>query len=160
MAQIIQAPNNEKIKYKSVFLAGGITNCNNWQLEVSNYLKVLNNITIINPRNNNFNILDNLNQIKWEFNQLEKMDIFSMYFCNSVSNQPICLYELGRNILKMQIRFPNDWWERIVISIENGYQRELDVVEQLKLCAPKLRVFTNTTPRSHSMRIAEAFAKI
>ena len=83
-----------------------------------------------------------------------------MYFCNSESNQPICLYELGRNILKMQIRFPNDWWERIVISIENGYQRELDVVEQLKLCAPKLRVFTNTTPRSHSMRIAEAFAKI
>ena len=99
-------------------------------------------------------------QIKWEFEHLEKTDIFSIYFCNSGSVQPICLYELGRNIVRMQQRFPNDWEDRIVISIENGYSRYLDVVEQTSLCAPKLWININATPKSHAMRIGEKFAKL
>lgn len=163
MAQLIKAPSEEKPKYISVFLAGGITNCGDWQKEVEEHLSSIQELSVINPRNDKFDVTDisaSRKQIKWEFEHLEKTDIFSIYFCNSGSVQPICLYELGRNIVRMQQRFPNDWEDRIVISIENGYSRYLDVVEQTSLCAPKLWININATPKSHAMRIGEKFAKL
>ena len=87
-------------------------------------------ITIFNPRQEHFNVSDksaSYKQISWEFERLEQMDIFSMYFCNDDSDQPICLYELGRNIIRMQNRFPSDWEKRIIISVEDGYKRKEDV---------------------------------
>ena len=146
MAQLIKAPSEEEPKYISVFLAGGITNCWDWQKEVEKYLADIEEVSVINPRNDKFDVTNakaSKNQIKWEFERLEKADIFSMYFCNSDSVQPICLYELGRNIVRMQQRFPNDWEDRIIISIENGYSREFDVIMQIKLCASRLWIFTN-----------------
>ena len=56
-----------------------------------------------------------------------------MYFCSGESDQPICMYELGRNILRMQMRFPSDWEKRIVISVEDGYKRKQDVIIQTDL---------------------------
>lgn len=41
----------------SIFLAGGITNCPNWQQEAISYLSKL-NLTIYNPRRENFPIND------------------------------------------------------------------------------------------------------
>lgn len=99
MSQIITAPSIEKPIYTSIFLAGGITNCKDWQKEVIKELE-FENISIFNPRQENFDITDknaSFKQISWEFERLEQMDIFSMYFCNSESDQPICMYELGRN---------------------------------------------------------------
>lgn len=40
-----------------------------------------------------------------------------MYFCESESVQPICMYELGRNLIRMQQRFP-DFYNRIIIGVE------------------------------------------
>ena len=120
MSQIIIAPNQEEAIFHSVFLAGGISNCTDWQSEVIKYLDK-EDITIFNPRRKNFDITDlsaTTQQIKWEFNRLEKMDIFSMYFCESKSDQPICMYELGRYVERMRVRFPLDWEERIIISVE------------------------------------------
>ena len=88
-----------------VFLAGGITNCPNWQNEVIEELrkfKDTDSLVVFNPRRDNFPIHDtnaSQEQIAWEFKWLERMDIFSMYFSGSESDQPICMYELGRNIL-------------------------------------------------------------
>ena len=163
MAHLIKAPSQEEPKYISVFLAGGITNCENWQKEVEKYLSNIEKISVMNPRNDTFDVTNeqaSKNQIKWEFDRLEKADIFSMYFCNSESVQPICLYELGRNIVRMQQRFPNDWEDRIIISVENGYSRESDVIMQTKLCASRLLVFTNATPYSHAVKIDEKVTKI
>lgn len=163
MAQIIKAPSKEEPKYISVFLAGGITNCGDWQKEVEKHLDHIEELSVINPRNDKFDITNekaSKNQIKWEFDRLERADIFSMYFCNSGSVQPICLYELGRNIVRMQQRFPNDWEDRIVISIENGYSREFDVIMQTRLCASRLWIFTNASPYSHAMIIGEKISKI
>ena len=163
MAQLIKAPSEEKPKYNSVFLAGGITNCRDWQKEVEERLSYIQKLSVINPRNDKFDITDesaSRKQIKWEFERLEKADIFSIYFCNSDSVQPICLYELGRNIVRMQQRFPNDWEDRIVISIENGYSRYLDVIEQVSLCAPRLWVNINATPIAHAMCIGEKNARL
>ncbi len=175
MIQVIAAPSVEKPLCPSVFLAGGITKCQDWQNEV---IKILQNkddeddnfmpysgesftymplspynMTIFNPRQEHFDITDSkasYKQILWEFERLECADIFSMYFCESESDQPICMYELGRNIVRMQNRFPNDWEQRIIISVEAGYKREQDVLIQTDLCAPILCVNRHIDPKVHA----------
>lgn len=138
--KIITAPQNynKQSDQISVFLAGGITNCPEWQNEVIRKLEDfdLQKLVIYNPRQEHFNITDpnaSYKQISWEFQYLENMDIFSMYFSDGDSDQPICMYELGRNLIRMQNRFPNDWKERIIITCENGYRRKLDVYIQTRL---------------------------
>jgi len=162
MAQIITAPNIETPVFPSVFLAGGITNCDDWQQKVIEELKYK-DITIFNPRQNQFDVTDksaSYRQIVWEYERLEKMDIFAMYFCNSDSDQPICMYELGRNILRMQNRFPSSWQKRIIISVEDGYKRQEDVIIQTSLCAPDLLVHTGVTPELHAYRIKNSLRTI
>lgn len=136
----ITAPQNYYYKNSDikVFLAGGITNCANWQQEVIDLLNndesQLENLVILNPRRENFPINDPcaaFEQIEWEYKMLEQCDIFSMYFSAGESDQPICMYELGRNILRMQMRFPSDWEKRIIISVEDGYKRKSDVFMQV-----------------------------
>ena len=131
----------------SVFLAGGITNCEDWQTEVikllqkNNYPTDIENLVIFNPRRENFPINDPnaaQEQIEWEFNALEKCDIFSMYFSGGDSDQPICMYEIGRNIVRMQMKHPLDWMERIIITVEKGYKREQDVRIQTQLACGEL----------------------
>ena len=74
-----------------VFLAGGITGCEDWQLATiaeidslaSNFPEIYENLVILNPRRVEFQINDPnaaTEQINWEFNMLEKCDMFSMYF--------------------------------------------------------------------------------
>jgi len=122
-----------------VFLAGDITNCKNWQktviAELEKSLEANHNEFIIyNPRQENFDITNknaSYDQIAWEYNFLNKMDMFCMYFVNSESDQPICMYELGRYVSEMQHRFPYDWTERIIVFVEDGYKRRDDVIAQL-----------------------------
>lgn len=162
MSQIITAPNERSPDYISVFLAGGITNCANWQEKVISELE-FEDVTVFNPRQLAFDITDknaSLKQIMWEYDRLEQMDVFSMYFCKSESDQPICMYELGRNILRMQNRFPNDWDKRIVVSIESGYKRKRDVIIQLNLCASRLFVESNATPDLHAQYIKNCIRKL
>lgn len=120
-----------------VFLAGGITNCPNWQNTVINQLQwVDDNLLVCNPRRENFPIgvrSESFKQVEWEYRWLERMDIFSMYFSGGESDQPICMYELGRNLLRIQTRFPFDWEKRIVITCEKGYRRRDDVYIQTGL---------------------------
>ena len=163
MAQIITAPSIELPKFPSVFLAGGITNCKEWQKEVIKELEYC-DISLFNPRQEHFDVSDksaSYKQILWEFERLEKMDIFSMYFCNDNSDQPICMYELGRNIIRMQNRFPNDWEKRIVVSVEDGYKRKADVLIQTELATGgKIFVDGDATPESHAYYIKRAARSI
>jgi len=121
-----------------VFLAGGITNCQEWQNKIINILKNEDdNLIIFNPRRKNFPINDptaSFEQIKWEFNYLEQCDIFSMYFDGTKqSDQPICFYELGRNIERMKQKFYKDWFNRITISVDTNFKRYKDVIIQTML---------------------------
>jgi hypothetical protein len=145
-------PNPNDVK---IFMAGGITKCKDWQKDIIEDLTCLSNIekmsrspllkdvwnrlVLFNPRRENFPIHDpnaSLDQIKWEFKWLEECDFFLMHFCDSESVQPICMYELGRNLVRMQQKFPNDYLHRIMICIEPGYSREQDVVIQTELAFP------------------------
>ena len=162
MSQIITAPSVEKPLYVSLFLAGGITNCKEWQKDVIRELES-EDVSIYNPRQDHFDITNknaSYEQIVWEYERLEQMDLFSMYFCNDNSDQPICMYELGRNIVRMQNRFPSDWQKRIIIGVEDGYRRTQDVVIQTHLCAPSIFVDDDATPETHAQRIRSAVRKV
>ena len=166
--KVITAP-EEYIKQKDdiiVFLAGGISSCPNWQQEVINHLQLMEdsdeinlyNLVICNPRRENFPIHDpdaSEKQVTWEFKWLEECDIFSMYFCNSESVQPICMYELGRNIAKIQEKHPITFDNRIIVSIEQNYKRSIDVILQTKLATNnKINPLYGINPEKHALLIA------
>jgi len=149
-----------------VFLAGGITKCSNWQKEVIDYLEKehksnLDDLVICNPRRDNFPI-DDLSaaaaQINWEFDMLEHCDIFSIYFDKSESDQPICMYELGRNICRMQMRFPTDWENRIIVSSDVNYRRYNDVILQKTLATNDS--YVNTSLFHHCKSIYESYIDV
>lgn len=170
--RIITAPNHYHYNKGDIrcFLAGGITNCPDWQSEVISCLQKeenkkngtdLSRLVIFNPRRSNFPINDpNVaeQQITWEFDHLEKCDIFSMYFCNSDSDQPICMYELGRNLLKIHRDWSDNWNSRIIVSVENGYRRQKDVEIQVNLATDSnIVVKTGATPENHAKYIITSY---
>lgn len=125
-----------------VFLAGGIQKCDEWQARVARNLASSRywgdgKVTLYNPRQSAFDMSDpraGEKQIRWEYDYLNKMDVFSMFFYGPTeSDQPICFYELGRYIEVMKRRFPRDWWLRIVVTAMRGFRRLEDVVIQTRL---------------------------
>ena len=50
-----------------------------------------------------------------------------MFFAEGPSQQPICLYELGRNLVMMQNRFPISFLNRIIVACSPDYSRSSDV---------------------------------
>ena len=144
MIKVVTAPERVDFSKKSIkiFLAGGIQKCPMWQDRVIKNLTTVDmesdiDVYLMNPRRPNFPIHDPSaadEQIKWEFEMLEKCDIFSMYFANTLeSDQPICFYELGRYIERIKKRFPLDWNDRIVVTCEKGFRRWKDVDVQTSL---------------------------
>ena len=157
------------------FLGGGITNCPEWQNEVaSNFAKYnakfpgeLDRLVVFNPRRENFPIDDPnaaQQQISWEFNWLQKMDVFSMLFSSGESDQPICMYELGRNLQRMAMRFPTDFAERVVISCDPSYKRAQDVKIQTHLAFSEFGVtptiVDGADPLVHMYQIIKAYKHV
>lgn len=132
-----------------VFLAGGICKCIKWQdMVIGDFLNDdtidlsndFNNVCLINPRRTDWIEEPGAaqKQIEWEFDMIENCDVFTMYFAGGESDQPICMYELGRNILKMRYEYPNTWTERIVITCDMNYKRLNDVLIQTRLASDGL----------------------
>lgn len=167
--RVIKAPNDYERQRHDVicFLAGGITDCPDWQTEVvESLLRMerndidLSQLVIMNPRRENFPINDpsaNEEQIQWEFKWLEECDIFSMYFAPGESVQPICMYELGRNILRMQQKYMVSWQDHLVISVADGYKRSKDVLVQANLAIGRDIVPEHVTPQDHAHAILMAY---
>ncbi len=115
----------------SVFLAGGISGCPDWQRELAKLL-IMTNYAVLNPRRKEF--IDSQAaaeaQIEWEFMNLRKADVISFWFCKEAI-QPIALYELGA-------------WSMtdtpLVVGVEKGYPRELDVRAQTAFARPDVHV--------------------
>jgi hypothetical protein len=132
--EYIEAPEkySKSLNLKSVFLAGGITDCPDWQSEI---VKLLNDIDValLNPRRKNFPI-NNPNasrgQIKWEFDHLRKADIILFWF-PAESVCPIALYELGAWCMTNK---------PISLGMAAGYQRKIDIQEQLALVRPEIKI--------------------
>lgn len=131
MAIIIESPNDvysiEHNKNIKLFLAGGISNCPDWQAEIIKDLKNIKNLSIYNPRRKDFP-MDNVNaaesQITWEYNKLKESDIILFWFSKGSLN-PIVLYELGK--------WGNSSHTCIIIGLDPEYERSQDVYYQTKL---------------------------
>ena len=113
---------------RTVFLAGGITNCPNWQQEMCSLLQDT-DLILLNPRREHFPIEDPnaaQEQITWEHNQLRMADAILFWFpCETLC--PIVLYELGA-------------WSMadkpIFVGVHPDYRRRQDVEIQTHLTRP------------------------
>ena len=157
MVKEIVAPNLYTPNYNevSVFLAGGIVGCEEWQrmvIEDLNRYDDVDNLVVYNPRRKFFDLNDlnaTENQIEWEYKYLRDCDIFSMYFDND-QIQPICMYELGRHLRGNSINN--------VISVCENYPMRLDVMHQVRLASHgHFYVDMLATPKKHAERIHDAY---
>jgi hypothetical protein len=130
----VEAPTEYAAKpgEQSLFLAGGITDCPNWQSWMVERL-TNSGLILLNPRRANFP-LDDPNtastQIAWEHKHLRLATAIIFWFCAATLN-PIVLYELGA-------------WSMtdkpIFVGVEPGYERSLDVQLQTKLARPDVKI--------------------
>lgn len=82
-----------------------------------------------------------------------------MYFAESNSDQPICMYELGRNLVRMQDRFPDE--VRSIISVEDEYSRKEDVIIQSRLTETRICLNTdNVSPELHAKYIYDTYSSL
>ncbi len=144
---ITDGPPGQWVLQPSVFLAGGITDCPPWQWDL---IALLENEPgmLFNPRRREWpsgaDVQEVIRQIEWEHHWLHQADIVSFWFCRATLC-PIVLYELGAAAERQQ---------RMVVGVEPGYQRELDVVTQLRLQRPEVEVVSSLEALAAQMQAA------
>jgi hypothetical protein len=119
----------------SVFLAGGITACDDWQARMAAMLSPL-DLVVLNPRRKNFPIDDPAaaeQQIRWEFRHLRRATARLFWF-PSATLCPITLYELGSSSMTHVPLF---------IGTDPAYSRRQDVEIQTRLVRPDVRVVSS-----------------
>lgn len=124
----------------SIFLAGGITNCPDWQASIIPSLsKQLNKLSwpesmvIINPRRQVWDMKDPdaaRKQIEWEHHFLRRADIISFWFPEETLC-PITLFELGKKICKPSNIFGLQ--QIPVVGAHPRYARRFDIEVQCQL---------------------------
>jgi hypothetical protein len=115
----------------TVFLAGGITDCWNWQAQAA--LELPPGLLLLNPRRPNWPIGDptaSAGQIAWEHEHLRIADVILFWFTWETV-QPITLFELGAHA-------PTG--RRIAVGCHPKYPRRLDVLIQLGHARPDVPV--------------------
>lgn len=135
--QYIEAPSNESpIHPVSVFLAGGITLCPDWQKEAVEAIKDL-PITVYNPRRKDFDVSfkeQTVEQIKWEFEKLREASNIIFWFCKETIC-PITLFEYGSALERTAT-------QGIFLGSDPEYQRLMDLQEQTKLRLGKAEIYS------------------
>lgn len=116
----------------SVFLAGGVTGCPNWQQDMRGLLSDT-NLILFNPRRTHFPIGDPnaaQAQIAWEYNHLREATTILFWFpCETLC--PIVLYELGAWSMTNK---------PIFVGVHPDYQRRKDIEIQTRLVRPEVEV--------------------
>ena len=130
----IEAPTeyNPQDLGRSLFMAGGITGCPDWQQDLVKMLSDT-DITILNPRRANFPIQDPKAadlQIRWEYFALRDAMAISFWFPKETIC-PIVLYELGAF---------STHTKSIFVGVHPEYQRRQDVEIQMRLARPDLSI--------------------
>lgn len=130
----------------TVFLAGGITGCPDWQLEMAILLNDT-NLVLFNPRRAHFPIGDpnaSETQITWEYEHLRRADRILFWFPkDNAAGCPIALFELG-------------YWlgqrKPLAVGVEPGYTREEDVRVQTQLERPEINVVSTLQTLAAAVR--------
>ena len=116
----------------SVFLAGGISGCPDWQKEFADKLRDT-DLIVYNPRRADFPMGDKeagLRQIKWEAHYLEKASCIIFWFPKETVC-PIVLFELGSWSMTEK---------PIFVGCHPDYSRRFDVETQLAIRRPNVKV--------------------
>jgi len=132
-SRYVEAPQHFPGGQPSVFLAGGITDCPDWQAEAARMLAGVPAV-VLNPRRPSFDVGDPVEaerQIRWEHAHLGRAAVVLFWFAQGPSPQPIALYELGAMAATGRT---------IVVGTHPGYPRRIDVRIQLGLSRPELAV--------------------
>ncbi len=119
----------------SLFLAGGITGCPDWQQEMVEALKN-SALVLFNPRRASFPIKDvhaAAAQIEWEYIHLRKATAISFWFPHETLN-PIALYELGAWSMTNKPLF---------VGVDTSYRRIQDICIQTALARPDVQIVTS-----------------
>lgn len=117
---------------KSIFLAGGISGCPDWQQEMVRLLDST-NLTILNPRSKNFPIGDPIaayEQITWEHYALRAAKSILFWFPRETIC-PIALYELGAWSMSDK---------PIYVGAHLDYSRRQDIEIQTALARPNVTI--------------------
>lgn len=131
----------------SIFLAGGITGCPDWQSYATDLL-ASEDIVILNPRRRHWPIDDPTatpGQIQWEHAALHAADLTLFWFA-AETVQPIALLELGAALDNPE--------RRIVIGAHPDYTRRVDVQWQTRLARPETTVHTTLYDTVNAARAA------
>jgi len=130
----VEAPEDHPYNWREwrIFLAGGITNCPDWQQTAKELISKWKNtegLVVVNPRRKDFDINDisvSERQIEWEWQNLRDSDLIIFWFCADIL-QPITLFELGKYSGHEQAA------KRIIVGTHPDYPRAFDVRKQLAL---------------------------
>lgn len=126
----------------SIFLAGGITNCPDWQKEMAKRFEEFgDNVVLINPRRTTFDtskVGESAFQIEWEYHHIHKNSSIVLFWFPWHTMCPITLYELGT--LAATSNGP-----LVFVGCHPAYARKFDVEHQLSLIAPHIQVRDNFT---------------
>ena len=130
----VQAPQPYDGPGPVVFLAGGISDCPDWQAQAAAMLHDTPGLTVLDPRRAAFDLADPdaaTEQIIWEYTHLRRADVVLFWFAPGGSVQPITLYELGVHVTR---------GATLAVGADPGYPRRHDVEVQLGLARPGLVV--------------------
>jgi hypothetical protein len=130
--RVIEAPADFSGAGPSLFLAGGITGCPDWQRDLLALLADI-DLVFFNPRRHNYpiNVPDLAEeQITWEFEHLRRADAIVFWFPRETLC-PIALYELGAWSMTAKHLF---------VGAHPDYSRRVDVATQTRLARPDVRV--------------------
>jgi len=128
----VEAPSEYSGDEYSIFLAGGISRCPNWQQELVLRLSDT-DLIVYNPRRANFpmgNELEGIKQIRWEWDYLQKVDYISFWFPKETLC-PITLFELGSWSMSET---------KLFVGCHPDYPRRFDVEVQLSLRCPEIKI--------------------
>lgn len=128
----IQCPDTYQGHERSLFMAGGITGCGDWQTELAALLNDTGWV-LLNPRRENFPANDPIiaeQQIRWEHDHLRAASAILFWF-PSETLCPITLYELGAWSMTAKPLF---------IGVHPDYARRIDVELQTRLARPEVRI--------------------
>ncbi|WP_216586412.1 nucleoside 2-deoxyribosyltransferase domain-containing protein [Streptomyces brasiliscabiei] len=144
----VEAPEEFTGSGSCLFLAGGITDCADWQKIATAALDDL-DIAVLNPRRSNFPLHDpnaEAEQVRWEYRHLRRAHLVMFWFPQSpTSHQPIALYELGALVGE---------GGALVVGTDPGYVRRTNVVTQLALARPEIEVHTTLVDTIEASRTA------
>jgi len=121
----------------AVFLAGGITGCDDWQMDVNRVLQRVStdvrNLVLVNPRRKDFDITSTKmsdDQISWEYKHLNLVDEILFWFPKEGMCQ-ITMFELGWALGANK---------KVNVGCHPEFCRAYDVKEQVKLRQPWVTV--------------------